>query len=82
MAKNSSLNLRVSAEFKRNLTREARRANRSVTNYVETVLNQIWSAAGVLENNPQNCPQGPSQVQPGCTRSGSSERRPFARHSK
>ncbi len=42
MAKKETLNLRVSAEFKRRLIDEARKENRSVTNYLETVLTTLW----------------------------------------
>jgi vacuolar-type H+-ATPase subunit B/Vma2 len=42
MTKKDTLNLRVSAEFKRRLVEEARKENRSVTNYLETTLTKIW----------------------------------------
>lgn len=42
MQKTETLNLRVSAEFKRRLNDEARKVNRSVTNYIEAVLTELW----------------------------------------
>ena len=42
MAKTETLNLRVSAEFKRRLTEEAAKEKRSVTNYLEATLAKVW----------------------------------------
>jgi predicted HicB family RNase H-like nuclease len=42
MTKKETLNLRVSADFKRRLVEEAKKENRSVTNYLETMLSKIW----------------------------------------
>lgn len=42
MRKTETLNLRVSADFKRKLIEEAKNENRSVTNYLEFVLTRIW----------------------------------------
>lgn len=42
MAKTETLNLRVSAEFKRRLTEEAAKEKRSVTNYLEVILIELW----------------------------------------
>jgi predicted HicB family RNase H-like nuclease len=42
MAKKETLNLRVSAAFKRRLAEEAKKENRSVTNYLETTLETLW----------------------------------------
>jgi hypothetical protein len=42
MAKTETLNLRVSADFKRRLTEEAAREKRSVTNYLEVKLAELW----------------------------------------
>jgi predicted HicB family RNase H-like nuclease len=42
MAKTETLNLRVSAEFKRRLMEEAAREKRSVTNYLEATITAIW----------------------------------------
>jgi predicted HicB family RNase H-like nuclease len=43
MRKTETLNLRVSPELKRRLVEEARKANRSVTNYIEAVLSEFWT---------------------------------------
>lgn len=43
MLKTETLNLRVSAEFKRRLIEEARKEKRSVTNYIEASINEFWS---------------------------------------
>lgn len=42
MAKTETLNLRVSADFKRRLTEEAAKEKRSVTNYLEVTLIELW----------------------------------------
>ena len=42
MAKTETLNLRVSADFKRRLTEEAAKEKRSVTNYLEVILTGLW----------------------------------------
>ncbi len=44
MAKTETLNLRVSAEFKRRLIEEARKEKRSVTNYIEAAMTELWNA--------------------------------------
>jgi predicted HicB family RNase H-like nuclease len=44
-AKTATLNLRVSPEFKERLAEEATKARRSVTNYVEVTLMDLWEAA-------------------------------------
>ena len=43
MPKTETLNLRVSAEFKRRLIEEARKDNRSVTNYIESAIRELWA---------------------------------------
>jgi predicted HicB family RNase H-like nuclease len=43
MLKTETLNLRVSAEFKRRLTEEAKKEKRSVTNYIEAVITELWA---------------------------------------
>jgi predicted transcriptional regulator len=43
MGKTETLNLRVSPEFKRRLSEEAKKVNRSVTNYIEVVLFEFWT---------------------------------------
>ena len=45
-AKTATLNLRVSPEFKKRLAEEAAKTRRSVTNYVEVTLLDLWEAAG------------------------------------
>jgi predicted HicB family RNase H-like nuclease len=42
MLKTETLNLRVSAEFKRRLIEEARKEKRSVTNYIEVAITELW----------------------------------------
>jgi predicted HicB family RNase H-like nuclease len=42
MDKKETLNFRVSAEFKRRLTEEAKKERRSLTNYLETTLTRLW----------------------------------------
>ena len=42
MLKTETLNLRVSAEFKRRLTEEAAKEKRSVTNYLEATITAFW----------------------------------------
>ena len=41
MAKTETLNLRVSADFKRRLAEEAANEKRSVTNYLEVILTEL-----------------------------------------
>ena len=41
-AKDQTLNLRVSAEFKEKLAEKAARARRSITNYLEVTLLDLW----------------------------------------
>jgi predicted HicB family RNase H-like nuclease len=43
MLKTETLNLRVSAEFKRRLAEEARKEKRSVTNYIEAAITELWT---------------------------------------
>jgi hypothetical protein len=42
MRKTESLTLRLSADFKKKLFEEAKKENRSVTNYLETTLTELW----------------------------------------
>ena len=42
MRKTQTLNLRVSPEFKRRLIEEAKKEKRSVTNYLEATLANLW----------------------------------------
>jgi predicted HicB family RNase H-like nuclease len=46
MPKTETLNLRVSAEFKRRLVEEARKEKRSVTNYIEAAMTELWYLKG------------------------------------
>ena len=43
MRKTETLNLRVSPEFKSRLIEEAKKAKRSVTNYIEAALSDFWA---------------------------------------
>lgn len=42
MRKTETLNLRVSAVFKRKLSKEAKKERRSLTNYLEMTLEKLW----------------------------------------
>jgi predicted HicB family RNase H-like nuclease len=42
MKKKETLNFRVSTEFKRRLTEEAKKERRSLTNYLEVTLTKLW----------------------------------------
>ena len=42
-AKDQTLNLRVSAEFKETLAEKAKRDRRSITNYLEVTLQDFWA---------------------------------------
>jgi hypothetical protein len=58
MAKTETLNLRVSADFKRRLAEEAAQEKRSITNYLEVTLSRIWEereprSRRKSEKNPQ-----------------------------
>ena len=43
MQKTETLNLRVSVEFKRRLSEEAKKEKRSVTNYIESAMTELWA---------------------------------------
>jgi len=43
MQKTETLNLRVSVEFKRRLFEEAKKEKRSVTNYIEAAMTELWA---------------------------------------
>lgn len=45
MKKKETLNFRVSVEFKRRLIQEAEKERRSLTNYLETTLTNLWDQA-------------------------------------
>jgi hypothetical protein len=42
MRKTESFSLRLSAEVKKRLFEEAKKENRSVANYLETILKEVW----------------------------------------
>jgi hypothetical protein len=55
MAKTETLNLRVSAEFKRRLMEAAVQQKRSVTNYLEATLTAVWEGeTRKTENTKRN----------------------------
>jgi predicted HicB family RNase H-like nuclease len=43
MPKTETLNLRISAEFKRRLIEKAKKEKRSVTNYIEAAITELWT---------------------------------------
>jgi predicted HicB family RNase H-like nuclease len=43
MQKTETLNLRISKAFKRRLIEEAKKQNRSITNYIEATLTELWA---------------------------------------
>jgi hypothetical protein len=55
MLKTETLNLRVSVEFKRRLIEEARKEKRSVTNYIEAAMTEIWGqkVSGNIRTKPK-----------------------------
>jgi hypothetical protein len=46
MRKTESFSLRLSAEVKKRLFEEAKKENRSVANYLETILKEVWKTKG------------------------------------
>jgi predicted HicB family RNase H-like nuclease len=54
MVKTQTLNLRVSSEFKRRLIDEAKKEQRSVTNYIEAALTELWAlkASNITKAKP------------------------------
>jgi len=50
MRKTETLNLRVSVEFKRRLIEEAKKEKRSVTNYIDATITELWTlkASGTM----------------------------------
>jgi predicted HicB family RNase H-like nuclease len=44
MTNKETLNFRVPAEFKQRLVEEAKKQRRSLTNYLETTLMEVWSS--------------------------------------
>lgn len=53
MPKTETLNLRVSAEFKKRLIQEAAKEKRSVTNYLEATLSTVWEQRQPSEDRPR-----------------------------
>jgi len=53
MAKTGTLNLRVSPDFKRRLIEEAAKEKRSVTNYLEVTLTNLWERRDVSSVEPK-----------------------------
>lgn len=53
MRKTETLNLRVSAEFKRKLAEQARREKRSMTNYLEATLEKLWQERESARTKPK-----------------------------
>ena len=51
MSKTETLNLRVSQEFKRKLIDAAAKQKRSVTNYLEVVLTEVWDREHVATSS-------------------------------
>lgn len=58
MAKTETLNLRVSADFKRRLAEEAAKEKRSVTNYLEVMLTELWARQDSLVQRKAMKPGG------------------------
>lgn len=54
MPKTETLNLRVTPEFKRRLIEEAKKARRSLTNYIEAALSEVWTQK---ESGPSRRPR-------------------------
>ena len=44
--KTETLNLRVSPEFKKRLAEEAAKVRRSITNYLEVAMTDLWEERG------------------------------------
>ncbi len=55
MLKTETLNLRVSVEFKRRLIEEAKKEQRSVTNYIESTMTRLWNRenSGIVRKKPR-----------------------------
>jgi predicted HicB family RNase H-like nuclease len=52
-AKNCTLNLRVTEDFKERLAEKAAAARRSVTNYLEVTLLDLWEEEGQKTKAPR-----------------------------
>jgi len=53
MRKTETLNLRVSAEFKRKLAKKAKQERRSITNYLEITLEKVWAETESSNASPE-----------------------------
>jgi len=53
MAKTETLNLRVSSDFKRRLMEAAAEQKRSVTNYLEVTLTDLWEFEKAAPRQPK-----------------------------
>jgi hypothetical protein len=58
MAKTATLNLRVAPEFKRRLIEEAAKEKRSVTNYLEVTLSNVWERKADLSGPKEKQKRG------------------------
>ena len=58
MLKTETLNLRVSADFKKRLTEEAAKERRSVTNYLEATLLAHWERTDALNGKEKGKKNG------------------------
>jgi len=56
MRKTETLNLRVSAEFKKRLIEEAKKEKRSVTNYLEATLSSLWNGRKSTRHRTDHTP--------------------------
>lgn len=52
MKKKETLNFRVAPEFKRKLIEEANKQRRSLTNYLETTLMEVWGKQETIPDRP------------------------------
>ena len=52
MKKKETLNFRVAPEFKRKLIEEANKQRRSLTNYLETTLMEVWGKQEIIPDRP------------------------------
>ncbi len=57
MRKTETLNLRVSPQFKRRLNEEAKKEKRSVTNYLEVTLTNLWKQATSSKQGARKVPE-------------------------
>jgi predicted HicB family RNase H-like nuclease len=60
MRKTETLNLRVSKEFKRRLIEEAKKEKRSVTNYLEATLAELWKERALSKRGSRTTKEEPA----------------------